>query len=195
MALQPFVGPWPLLHFLDLLTQTVGLLGRGISPSQGLCLYTGQHKHRINAHANIHVSSRIRTYDPSVRASEDSSCLKSQIHTPSIVTKTLDSMYGRTERFIYGSNGEHSMRSIIHISYSFFCIKKILSILFQVRPPGRLISRVLCLVSWPQVSNHCYVLETCFLNSYTINLTPLFYYEQVTIKNVIECIKFCGIWN
>jgi hypothetical protein len=29
-------------------TQSIGLLGRGISPSQGL--YTGQHKHRINAH-------------------------------------------------------------------------------------------------------------------------------------------------
>jgi hypothetical protein len=30
-------------------TQTVGHLGRGISPSQGRYLHTGQHKHRINA--------------------------------------------------------------------------------------------------------------------------------------------------
>jgi hypothetical protein len=29
-------------------TQAVGLLGWGISPSQGRWLYTGQHKHRIN---------------------------------------------------------------------------------------------------------------------------------------------------
>jgi hypothetical protein len=29
MALLPFVGPWPLFEFLDLLTQLVGLLGRG----------------------------------------------------------------------------------------------------------------------------------------------------------------------
>jgi hypothetical protein len=29
MALQPFVGPWPLFHFLDLFTQPVGLLGGG----------------------------------------------------------------------------------------------------------------------------------------------------------------------
>jgi hypothetical protein len=71
-----FVGPRPLLQFRDLLTQTVGLLGRVISPSQGLYLYTGQHKHRLNAHTNIHASSRIRTYDPNVRASEDSSCLR-----------------------------------------------------------------------------------------------------------------------
>jgi hypothetical protein len=31
-------------------TQSVGLLGWGISPSQGLYLHTEQHKHRINAH-------------------------------------------------------------------------------------------------------------------------------------------------
>jgi hypothetical protein len=30
-------------------TESVGLLGRGISPSQGFYLHTGQHKHRINA--------------------------------------------------------------------------------------------------------------------------------------------------
>jgi hypothetical protein len=40
MALQPFVGPWPLFQFLDLFTQSVGLLGRGISPSQGRYLHT-----------------------------------------------------------------------------------------------------------------------------------------------------------
>jgi hypothetical protein len=36
-------------QFLDL-RQSVGLLGRGISPSQGCYLHTGQHRHRINAH-------------------------------------------------------------------------------------------------------------------------------------------------
>jgi hypothetical protein len=30
-------------------TLSVGLLGRGIRPSQGRCLHTEQHKHRINA--------------------------------------------------------------------------------------------------------------------------------------------------
>jgi hypothetical protein len=33
MALQRFVEPWSLFQFLDLFTQPVGLLGRGISPS------------------------------------------------------------------------------------------------------------------------------------------------------------------
>jgi hypothetical protein len=44
MALQPFVGPWPDFKFLHLFTQSVGLLGQGISLSQGCYLYTGQHK-------------------------------------------------------------------------------------------------------------------------------------------------------
>jgi hypothetical protein len=74
---SPFFGPWPLLQFRDLFTQTVGLLGRVIGPSQGLYLYTGQNKHRINAHTNIHASSRIRTFDTRVGASEDSSCRRS----------------------------------------------------------------------------------------------------------------------
>jgi hypothetical protein len=56
-------------------TQPVGLLGRGIRPLQGLYLYAEQHKHRINAHnTDIHTLSWIRTHNPSVRASEDSSC-------------------------------------------------------------------------------------------------------------------------
>jgi hypothetical protein len=50
MTLQPFVGPLPLFQFLNLLTQPVGLLGRGISPSQGHYLHTGQDRHRINAY-------------------------------------------------------------------------------------------------------------------------------------------------
>jgi hypothetical protein len=36
--------------FLDHFTQSVGLLGRGISPSQGLYQNTGQNKHRIIAY-------------------------------------------------------------------------------------------------------------------------------------------------
>jgi hypothetical protein len=51
-ALQTFDGPWPLFQFLDLFTQSVGLLRRGISPSQGRYLHTGQHKHRINAYTH-----------------------------------------------------------------------------------------------------------------------------------------------
>jgi hypothetical protein len=79
MALQPFFGPWPLIQFRNL--QTVELLGRVISPSQGRYLHTGQHKHRIKAHkTDIHALSAIRTHYPNVRESEDSSCLRQRGH-------------------------------------------------------------------------------------------------------------------
>jgi hypothetical protein len=48
-------------------TQSVGLLRRGISPSQGRYLHTERHKHRINN------SSWIQTHDPSLRAGEEGS--------------------------------------------------------------------------------------------------------------------------
>jgi hypothetical protein len=63
--------------FLWIYTQSVGLLGRVICPLQGFYLNTGQHKHRINTHTpNIHALSGIGTHEHSVRASEDSSCLR-----------------------------------------------------------------------------------------------------------------------
>jgi hypothetical protein len=50
--------------------ESVGLLERGISQSQGLYLYTEQHNHRINTHnTDIHAFRGIRTHDLSVRAS------------------------------------------------------------------------------------------------------------------------------
>jgi hypothetical protein len=80
MALKPFVGLVLFFSFVIFFTQTVGLLGQVISPSQGLYLYIGQHKHRINAHADIHALNGIRNHDPSVRANEDSSCLRLRGH-------------------------------------------------------------------------------------------------------------------
>jgi hypothetical protein len=53
MALQPFVRPWPPFQFLDFFTQSLGLLRRGISPSQSRNLHAGQHKHRTNAHTSM----------------------------------------------------------------------------------------------------------------------------------------------
>jgi hypothetical protein len=49
MALQPFLGPWPLFQFHN--QHTVGRTTlTGMSPSQGIYLHTGQHQHRINEH-------------------------------------------------------------------------------------------------------------------------------------------------
>jgi hypothetical protein len=75
MTLPAHSGSSPLIQFRNNFSQTVGLLGRVSNPSQGRYLNTGQQKHRKNAHTpNIRALSGIRTHDPSVRASEDSSC-------------------------------------------------------------------------------------------------------------------------
>jgi hypothetical protein len=70
--------PWnSLFHFSFLdLKQSVGLLGRVMSSSQGLYLYINTEK-RTYAHTlNIHALSGIRTHDPGFRGSEDSACLR-----------------------------------------------------------------------------------------------------------------------
>jgi hypothetical protein len=61
------------LQFLNL-RQSVGLLGRVISSSQGLYLNTGQQKHIHTP--NIHALCGIRIHDPGCRASEDGTCLR-----------------------------------------------------------------------------------------------------------------------
>jgi hypothetical protein len=77
---SPFIGLWPLLQFRNLFYMDGRTSWRGISPSQGSYLHTGQHKHRINAHANIHALSGIQTHDHSFRANEDGSCLRPRGH-------------------------------------------------------------------------------------------------------------------
>jgi FAD synthase len=57
-----------MFQFLNLFTQTVGLLGRVISPSQGLYLYTGQHKHR-KTHKHINILASVG-FEPTITASE-----------------------------------------------------------------------------------------------------------------------------
>jgi hypothetical protein len=61
--------PWPLYFSFMIILQTVGLLGRVISSSQGLYLNTGQHKHRINI--CTHQTSMLCVgFEPMVPASE-----------------------------------------------------------------------------------------------------------------------------
>jgi hypothetical protein len=72
------LNPGLFFSFVILFTQSVGLLGRVMSPSQGRYLHAGQHK--INAYTDIRAFSGIRTYDPSARASDDSSYLRQRAH-------------------------------------------------------------------------------------------------------------------
>jgi hypothetical protein len=80
MALQPFVGPWPLLQFRHLFNTDSRTPWTGISPSHGLYVHTEHHKHIINAYTDIHALSGIRTNDLSVRANEGSSWLRPRGH-------------------------------------------------------------------------------------------------------------------
>jgi hypothetical protein len=52
VALPAHSRPRPLIQFRNHFSQTVGLLGRVIIPSQGRYLNTGQHEHRINAYTH-----------------------------------------------------------------------------------------------------------------------------------------------
>jgi hypothetical protein len=52
MALPAISGPRLLIQFHNQFSQTVGFLGRVISPSQGRYLNTGQHSHRISSYTN-----------------------------------------------------------------------------------------------------------------------------------------------
>jgi hypothetical protein len=78
LGIPPWHSPFH-FGFLDL-RQLVGLLGRVISSSQGLYLYTNTekstHTHTQTLTLNIHALSGIRTHDPGFRASEDSVCLR-----------------------------------------------------------------------------------------------------------------------
>jgi hypothetical protein len=72
MVLPAHSGARPLIQLRNSFSQTVGLLGRVISPSQGRYLNTGQQAQNERMHTpNIHALCGIRTHDPSVRASEE----------------------------------------------------------------------------------------------------------------------------
>jgi hypothetical protein len=79
VALPAHSEPRLFIQFRNHLSQTVGLLGRVVSLSQGRCLNTGQHKHRINARAHTHTHTHTHThqtslpwvgFDPTIPASE-----------------------------------------------------------------------------------------------------------------------------
>jgi hypothetical protein len=76
MFVQTFVGPWQLLQFLDPIHSQDSLDGG--SARRKASTYAQGNTNRIDARR--HVFSGIRTHDPSVRATEDSSCLSPRGH-------------------------------------------------------------------------------------------------------------------
>jgi hypothetical protein len=79
MVLQPFVGPWPLFQFLNLYTVSKGSFDGG-SARRKAATYTQKNTNTEYTRTDIHVSSGIRTHDPSVTAAEDGSCLRPRGH-------------------------------------------------------------------------------------------------------------------
>jgi hypothetical protein len=69
MALPAHSGPCSFIQFRNHFSQTVGLLRRVISPSQGRYLNTGQHKHRINAYTH-QTSFPWAEFEPTIPASK-----------------------------------------------------------------------------------------------------------------------------
>jgi hypothetical protein len=90
MALQPFVGPWPLLqiHNLFLHRRTPWTGDQPVARS----LPTQDNRNRINAYTDIHPFNGIQTHDPSVRESEGSSCLRPRGHCDRLLVYYLDEL-------------------------------------------------------------------------------------------------------
>jgi hypothetical protein len=115
---SPLLGPGLFFSSEIFFTQTVGLLGRLIILSEGRYLHTRQHKHRINAHTDIYALSGIRTQDPSVRAGEDSSCLRLRCHYDRLVMNfTLHKTRGIVWLVESLSTSEQGLSSAEFLSY------------------------------------------------------------------------------
>jgi hypothetical protein len=69
MALPANSGSRSFIQSVIIFSQTVGLLGRVISPSQGRYLNTGEHKQRINAYT-YQTSMSWAGFEPTILASE-----------------------------------------------------------------------------------------------------------------------------
>jgi hypothetical protein len=103
--------------FCFLILYTVGRTPKtGIGASKGRYLHTRQHKRRINLHTDIHTSSGIWTHDPSISASEDSSCLRPHGHWWVKKTQCKNITHSLTHTLTHGA--EPFLRSCQLCSYS-----------------------------------------------------------------------------
>jgi hypothetical protein len=96
--------PRLLFQFFGSIRHLVGLLCGGISPAQGLYPHrTTQHR---KTQTNIYAPSRIRTCDPNVGATEDSTCLRPLGHWDRLVKK-LPAFYGTRGFFTVFARAHH----------------------------------------------------------------------------------------
>jgi hypothetical protein len=128
MALQPFVDLGSFFSFL-IYIQSVRLLGRGISPSQGYFLYTEQHIHRINAHRHPCLEWD-SDHDPSVLVGEGGSCLTRSGHCDGRLHQILDTMYILIEDSAIQLTAAKTKRKRMHLVE---CTKRNVSLLQRHR--------------------------------------------------------------
>jgi hypothetical protein len=82
-------------------TELVAFVGGRSDRRQVSNVHTEQHKYRIKAHkTDIHELSGIRNHDPSVPASEDSSCLRLRSHCDRLTHRTFR-LYNFIHQFAY----------------------------------------------------------------------------------------------
>jgi hypothetical protein len=100
---SPLLCPGLFFSSVIFFIQSVGLLGRVINPSQGRYLHrTTQAQNKRTQ--GIHALSRIRTHDPTARASEYSSCLRprghcdQQVHVIGVAKST--EYWGRIRKYL-----------------------------------------------------------------------------------------------
>jgi hypothetical protein len=88
--------------------------------------YTQDNTNRINANTDIHALSGIRSDDPSVRASEDSSCLRPHGHSDRrvkhITCWLAELVIQASDKFWYEYS---SSRLVKHIPLSAACLRRI----------------------------------------------------------------------
>jgi hypothetical protein len=75
--------PWPLIFSSMIILQSVGLLGRVNSSSQGLYLNTGQHKHRINTYT-YQTSMPCGGFEPTIPVSVRAKTVHSLDHSATV---------------------------------------------------------------------------------------------------------------
>jgi hypothetical protein len=79
MTLQTFVGYWPLFRFLNPIHSRYDSLDGG-SARHKAATYTQNNTNTEETHTDINALSGIQTQDTSVRASQDSPCLRPRGH-------------------------------------------------------------------------------------------------------------------
>jgi hypothetical protein len=117
------------LQLLDL-GQSEGLLGRVISSSQGLCLYTN-----TTQTLNIHAQSGIRSHGPGARASEDSLCLRllgyrdrhvflQSVKIAQLLFEILKYVFGVMPSFLSSTCVIHYIFDIIFFCNAYICFPR-----------------------------------------------------------------------